>query len=554
MANENNTNVDENQEYDAEFVRNMEVIAARDPQSRTAEEDCMLASWYFMQSEGKDQELLQNAVDLLMRHAITLYESPIWNYHVGMCYYYLRQPESAMRYLEKASADPEYTEPCTQYLNSCRETLQVPVFAHNFAERCQECYRNLLEEVPRLLTDIRQQFESPEGISSELNDRVRKLLNFAFARVSFSISCEKEPGALVLDPVITIKPVGSIARALQIRYFIEHAPGELTQLIRLRLGQQRDESLRIPLNEGKDSAGLEDVSCYIARRNNDYNVYLYCSKLKDQLEANVYSAYSLYLSLAYAALGELASLTQHVTFDVIYDDKAPDDAQGEAVALTDLYQWLVNAGVRLDQSEDDLFTSSYRDYDFSVAPPSGAAGGCSASATADRNVAPATAAAAHEDSPESAAAASSGSGDAVPAVNVLADRTDIKTGSSRTFQLINEFSGNSYKMTDELHQNGSVAGYLAVEAASVFGINAKVSFDDLIGQIHDAINGSQDAQLGVVTGQAVGSHFYYIDFISWDLLSILSNALAVFSKYGIKPSFGTFRRSVPTVFLSDRQE
>lgn len=515
MSNENQSlNEGQEQEFNAEFVQAMAVIENKDPAKRSVEDDCMLASYYFMLSEGKDRSKIEQALEIFLRHGVTLYESPIWNYHVGICYYYLRQPEAAMRFLSKAKQDEEYGATSAQYLQSCIDILQIPNFAHNFTERSQECYKQLLEQVPSLLKEITEQYQSPNGISKELHKKVMELLNIAFARVSFNLSCTQEPGSQVWDPTITFEPMGNIARALTINYFIEHAPKELTQLIKLRLGLPRDSSFS--LNFGKTKLNHDSVKCFVNKRNDDYHVFLHCPQLKNLLKDDFYAAYKMHLDLANSALGEIGALSQRITFDVIYELKAPDDSILGPVPLSCLYDELTKLQVKLDGPTKELLDSSYRDYEPNK--PS----------VANDKLEP-------HDSVK---------------CTIVPDRSDVVKGYSRCFQLINEFKGNDYRLTDELHENGAVAGYFAFEGQKIFALNSPIKFDEFLSKLQETICDELGSDDALLVGQATGSQYYYVDFIAFDLKALLERVLPLFAIFDIPVYFGTFRSIVPPVSLS----
>lgn len=505
---------DVEQELDNEFVQAMQVIEHKDPAKRSVEDDCMLASYYFMLSQGQDRERLQQALDIFLRHGVTLYESPIWNYHVGMCYYYLRQPEAAMRFLDKAKRDAEYGNTCAQYLQSCIDMLQLPVFSHNFTERCQECYKKLLAEQLPLIKAIKEQYQSPTGISKELKEQVTKLLHYAFARVSFSLTCTKESDESVLEPTITLEPMGNVARALQMRYFIAHAPHELTALLKIRLGLPYDP--KFALNFGKTKIGLANVNCFISKRNDDYHVYLHCAQLKNLLKEDFYVAYKMMLDLANSALGEIAALTQRVTFDMLFDLKAPDNAIAGPISLDKLREHLISLGVALNKSDKELFESSYRDYE------------------------------------KEKEAVKSETDEAIKCT-ILPDRSDIVKGYSRCFQLINEFKGHDYRLTDELHENGALAGYFAFEGEKIFSVNSPINFEDFLDKIHNALCDDLATDSAVLVGQATGSNYYYIDFIAWDLTLVLERVVPLFTQYQVPLYFATFRSIVPPITLSSER-
>lgn len=510
MSQENKTdNSGSDQEFNAEFLQAMAVIESKDPAERSVEDDCMLASYYFMLSEGKDRTRLEQALEIFLSHGVTLYESPIWNYHVGVCYYYLRQPEAAMRFLNKAKSDSEYGATAAQYLQSCIDMLQIPAFTHNFVERCNECYKHLLDEVPSLINEVREQFLSPNGISKELHTKVNKILNYAFARISFNLSCTQEPNAQVWDPTITLEPMGNVARALAINYFIDHAPKELTQLIKLRLGLPKDSNFALAF--GKTKLNLDSVKCFVTKRNDDYRVFLHCPQLKNLLKDDFYAAYKMHLDLANSALGELGALTQRIGFDVIYELQAPDNSILGPLPLSCLYDELNKLGVKLEGSTQELLDSSYRDYE-------------------SANLVAANESSDHKSDIK---------------CTILPDRSDIVKGHSRCFQFINEFKSNDYRLTDEMHQNGAAAGYFAFEGQKIFALNSPIKFDEFLNKLQEALGDE-----AVLVGQATGSSYYYVDFIAWNLSAVMDRVIPLFNVFDIPLYFGTFRSIVPPASLS----
>lgn len=469
-------------EIDNEFEQSMLLIERKEPKDRSVEDDCMLATYYFMLSQGQDRQRLEQALEIFLRHAVTLYESPIWNYHVGMCYYYLRQPEAALRFLDKLKNDAEFGDTAQQYLQSCLKQLELPDFTHSFTQRSQECYAQLLKAQLTLIKEIKA------GITKEVKDKVQELLHYAFARVSFSLSC---PGN---EPIITLEPMGNVARALQMQYFIDHAPHELTSLLKIRLGLPYDPNFT--LDFGKTKLSAHNVQCYISKRNDDYHIYLHCAQLKNLLKEDFYVAYKMLLDLSNSALGELNALSQRITFDMLFELKAPDNVIAGPIELSALREQLSSLGVNLTSSLEQ----SYRDYEQAKSE------GCT----------------------------------------LVPDRSDIFKGHSRCFQLINEFKGHDYRLVDELHQNGVLAGYLAFESEQIFSVNSPINFEDFLNAITKTLNEHES----VVVGQATGSRYYYIDFLSWDLSATLEHIVPLFGHYHVPLHFGTFRSIVPPITLN----
>lgn len=337
-------------------------IAQKDINKRNVEENCILAGYLLMRSKGVDQEKISECIDLLLRHANQMYQVPMWNFYLGVAYLYSGQVHVALRYLNVAVDDVEFNVSCQKYLTVCINELQMPELNPNFSQGCSKCYEALTAELDNLSTKIKQEFASESGVGHETYRKVSEILSLAFGRTAFNLDVESSSNTAR----IVLLPVGNIARALQMQFFIDNYPALFNGKLIVSLARSRNENFSIAFK--KTQITSKNVKCYLAPSVQGLKVYMYIKELREYLNEDFYGAYKMHLDLFYSAIGELAAACNHITFEALLKNEIPKDSDGQSFTLDRLYNKLLEKGLVLDGSNDELLERSFASYENDFKP------------------------------------------------------------------------------------------------------------------------------------------------------------------------------------------
>ena len=347
---------------DDETDAEAQAIAQKDINKRNVEENCILAGYLLMQSKGVDQEKISECIDLLLRHANQMYQVPMWNFYLGVAYLYSGQVHVALRYLNVAVDDVEFNVSCQKYLTVCINELQMPELNPNFSQGCSKCYEALTAELDNLSAKIKQEFASESGVGHETYRKVSEILSLAFGRTAFNLDVESSTNTAR----IVLLPVGNIARALQMQFFIDNYPALFNGKLIVSLARSRNENFSIAFK--KTQITSKNVKCYLAPSVQGLKVYMYIKELREYLNEDFYGAYKMHLDLFYSAIGELAAACNHITFEALLKNEIPKDSDGQSFTLDRLYNKLLEKGLVLDGSNDELLERSFATYENDFKP------------------------------------------------------------------------------------------------------------------------------------------------------------------------------------------
>ncbi|MCI6863545.1 hypothetical protein [Anaerobiospirillum succiniciproducens] len=347
---------------DDETDAEAQAIAQKDINKRNVEENCILAGYLLMHSKGVDQEKISECIDLLLRHANQMYQVPMWNFYLGVAYLYSGQVHVALRYLNVAVDDVEFNVSCQKYLTVCINELQMPELNPNFSQGCSKCYEALTAELDNLSAKIKQEFASESGVGHETYRKVSEILSLAFGRTAFNLDVESATNTAR----IVLLPVGNIARALQMQFFIDNYPALFNGKLIVSLARSRNENFSIAFK--KTQITSKNVKCYLAPSVQGLKVYMYIKELREYLNEDFYGAYKMHLDLFYSAIGELAAACNHITFEALLKNEIPKDSDGQSFTLDRLYNKLLEKGLELDGSNDELLERSFATYENDFKP------------------------------------------------------------------------------------------------------------------------------------------------------------------------------------------
>ena len=449
----------------------------------------------------EDQKLYQRALDLLLSVEGGLEEAVredpdaahTWNFRVAYAYYYTDQEGKALPHFEKALEARPGDEDTLEFIDRCRNSLALPVGVRPFRERTREGWASFLQGEGELRAMLDR--EDREAVGRELVERCAELLSPAFADVAFELGHNGEKYELILTPE------GDRTRLFQLAYFQKHVPQELLDKWNILVGRTRSSGFGLRMN-GQDITP-EDVQVWAEKtEDNGVGLRLYCEKLAPLWKEDQNQVYHMIYILLDQSLGELAAMRY-----VDYLDILDTPAEGAAMTLDQLADFVaaeVDPEGWPQANDPELAGERYTAYE---GKPSE-----------------------EEEWPL---------------------RADVYVGVTCCVPLLKGyFQGDDYYM-DRLHRDGVVPGFFYYP---LDGVDRK-DILDLRDQLEQAITARCGEGVVTFTGGATGTSLGYLDFIAWDLRTLLDAAVEVFAGAPMAwAAFHSFRFAVPGIGLKREEE
>lgn len=371
--------------------------------------------------------------------------------------------------------------------------LSLPINIKPFRMRTEEGWASFLTGEGELRALMEE--EDREAVSERLVSRCTELLSPAFADVAFELGHNGEKYELILTPE------GDRSRLFQLAYFRQHAPRELLKSWNIKVGRTRSENFGLRIY-GQDVA-LEDVRVWPEKtQNSSLNLKLYCEKLAPLMKENEGQVCNIIYILLDQALGELAAMRYVDRLEVL---EAP--AERESIPLNHLAGFVAR---QVDPegwpraNDPELAGERYTAYE---GKPSE-----------------------EEDWPL---------------------RADVYVGVTCCIPLLNGYFQNDDYYMDRLHQDGVVPGFFYYPLDGV----DKKDILNLRDQLEQAIEARCGEGIVTFTGGATGTAFGYLDFIAWDLRTLLDAAVEVFAGAPVDwAAFHTLRSNAGSIGLKAEQE
>lgn len=373
------------------------------------------------------------------------------------------------------------------------ENLSLPIGIKPFRVRTGEAWAAFAagEGELRALLDVKDR----GAVSERLVARCSELLSPAFSSPAFELGHNGEKYELILVPE------GDRTRLFQMTYFQKHAPGELLERWNILVGRTRSKSFGLRM-DGQDVC-LEDVLAWVEKtEDNGVGLRLYCGKLAPLMGEHEGQVYNMLYILLDQALGELAAMRYVDYLDIL---KAP--AAGESIPLDRLADYVA---AEIDPegwpraNDPELAGERYTAYQGEPWE--------------------------EKDCPL---------------------RRDVYAGVTCCVPLLKCYlQGDDYYM-DRLHQDGVVPGFFYYP---LDGVDRK-DILDLRDQLEQAIGARCGEGVVTFTGGATGTALGYLDFIAWDLKTLLDSAVEVFAGAPVAwAAFHTFRGDADGVGLKQEKE
>ena len=483
------------------IVDALEAISAEE---RTPEMDMELARAYNNladSSEPEGRKLLHRALELMQSHEEELGDTYSWNFRMGYAYYYLDQEGRALRYFEKAlelhpGDDPKLNtrQDMEELIDSCKKSISLPQFSECFRERTENWWETFAEMEAELRQMMDEDKDHTRG--AELVAQMQGTLNLVFDEISFEMGFNGEKYELILTPE------GDKVKLFELVYFQKHAPKEVLEHWNILVGRQPLQNIGLRTEDGWDISG-DDVQIWLEEQGeNSFAISAYCEKLLPMLREEEGRAWWMLTTLTDQVLGEIPHMRYIDSFDVLEEPKAEP-----SFLLSQLPDKLREQGLELS-TDPEAYLESYLGYKME------------------------------------------------PNEDPDADwRLDTMVGSTCCVPLINGYLNADNDFMDDLHADGTVAGFFCYPLDTLREEEGSQKIFDFRDKLEEVLTGGDGSEVLTLTGGATGLYCGYVDFIAWDIQEALNMAKEFFEGTDIPWAiFHTFRREAGSVPLKQQDD
>ena len=483
------------------IVDALEAISAEE---RTPEMDMELARAYNNladPSEPEGRKLLHRALELMQSHEEELGDTYSWNFRMGYAYYYLDQEGRALRYFEKAlelhpGDDPKLNtqQDIEDLIDWCKKGISLPQFSECFRERTEDWWETFAE----MESELRQMMDEDKDHTrgAELVSQMQETLNLVFDEISFEMGFNGEKYELILTPE------GDKVKLFELVYFQKHAPKEVLEQWNILVGRQPLQNIGLRTDDGWDISG-EDVQIWLEEQGeNSFAISAYCEKLLPMLRDEEGRAWWMLTTLTDQVLGEIPHMRYIDSFDVLEEPKAEP-----SFLLSQLPDKLREQGLELS-TDPEAYLESYLGYKME------------------------------------------------PNEDPDADwRLDTMVGSTCCVPLINGYLNTDNDFMDDLHADGTVAGFFCYPLNTLREEEGSQKIFDFRDKLEEVFATDEGSEVLTLTGGATGLYCGYVDFIAWDIRTALQMAKEFFEGSDIPWAiFHTFRREAGSVPLKQQDD
>ena len=476
------------------FQKIIDALEAIPAQERTPEIDMELARAYNNLGAPSNRPLLKKAIALLKPHEEYFQGDHYWNFRMGYSYYYLDQGGRALPYFHKALEARPDDEDTKRFIEWCETDISRPWFSMCFRERTESAWKDFAEHEAQLRRMMDEDKDHTRG--QELVDRVEGILNQAFDEISFEMGFNGEKYELILTPE------GDKVKLFELVYFQKHATKEVLEHWNILVGRQPIRNIGLRTEDGWDISG-EDVQIWLEEQGeNSFAISAYCEKLLPMLREADGRVWWMLTTLTDQVLGEIPHMRYIDSFDALEEPKAEP-----SFLLSQLPDKLREQGLELS-TDPEAYLNSYLGYKME------------------------------------------------PNKDPEADwRLDVMAGSTCCVPLINGYLNTDNDFMDDLHADGSVAGFFCYPLDTLREEEGTDKIFDFRDKLEEALTDGDGSEVLTLTGGATGLYCGYVDFIAWDIRTALQMAKEFFEDSDIPwASFHTFRREAGTVNLKTPPE
>ena len=466
-------------------------------EERTPEMDSQLARAYNNEADHRTPEgraMLKKAIALLKPHEEYFEGDYYWNFRMGYSYYYLDQEGRALRYFEKALEARPDDEDTMQLIDGCKKGISLPQFSECFRERTEDWWETFAEMEAELRQMMDEDKDHTRG--AELVAQMEETLNLAFDEISFELGVGGEKHELILTPE------GDKVKLFELVYFQKHAPKEVLEHWNILVGRQPVQNIGLRTNDGWEISG-DDVQIWLEEQGeNSFAISAYCEKLLPKLQEEEGRVWWMLTTLTDQVLGEIPHMRYIDSFDVLEEPKAEP-----SILLSQLPDHLKERGLELS-TDPEAYLESYLGYEMK------------------------------------------------PNEDPDADwRLDVMVGSTNCVPLINGYLNADNDFMDQLHADGTVAGFFCYPLDTLREEEGSQKIFDFRDELEKVFTTDEGSEVLTLTGGATGIYCGYVDFIAWDIREALNMAKEFFEGTDIPWAiFHSFRREAGSVPLKQQDD
>ena len=470
----------------------IDALEAIPAEERTPEMDSELARAYNNLADPHKptcKEMLKKALALLKPHEEYFEDDYYWNFRMGYSYFYLDQEGRALRYFEKALEVRPGDDDTKEFIERCKKGISLPQFWECFRERTESAWKDFAQQEAQLRQMMDEDKDHTRG--AELVAQMQETLNLVFDEISFEMGFNGEKYELILTPE------GDKVKLFELVYFQKHAPKEVLEQWNILVGRQPLQNIGLRTDDGWDISG-EDVQIWLEEQGeNSFAISAYCEKLLPMLREEEGRAWWMLTTLTDQVLGEIPHMRYIDSFDVLEKPKAEP-----SFLLSQLPDKLKERGLELS-TNPAAYLESYLGYKME------------------------------------------------PNQDPDADwRLDVMAGSTCCVPLINGYLNADNDFMDDLHADGTVAGFFCYPLDTLREEEGSQKIFDFRDKLEEVFATGDGPEVLTLTGGATGLFCGYVDFIAWDIRTALQMAKKFFEDSDIPwASFHTFRREAGTVNL-----
>ena len=475
----------------------IDALEAIPAEERTPEMDSELARAYNNLADPHKptcKEMLKKALALLKPHEEYFEDDYYWNFRMGYSYFYLDQEGRALRYFEKALEAHPGDEDTKEFIERCKKGISLPQFWECFRERTENWWETFAEMEAELRQMMDEDKDHTRG--AELVAQMEGALNQAFDEISFEMGFNGEKHELILTPE------GDKVKLFELIYFQKHAPKEVLEHWNILVGRQPLQNIGLRTENGWDISG-EDVQIWLEEQGeNSFAISAYCEKLLPMLREEEGRAWWMLTTLTDQVLGEIPHMRYIDSFDVLEEPKAEP-----SFLLSQLPDKLREQGLELS-TDPKAYLESYLGYKME------------------------------------------------PKQDPDADwRLDVMAGSTCCVPLINGYLNADNDFMDDLHADGTVAGFFCYPLDTLREEEGSQKIFDFRDKLEEVFTTDEGSEVLTLTGGATGLYCGYVDFIAWDIREALNMAKEFFEGTDIPWAiFHTFRREAGSVPLKQQDD
>ena len=464
-------------------------------EERTPEMDSQLARAYNNEADHRTPEgraMLKKAIALLKPHEEYFEGDYYWNFRMGYSYYYLDQEGRALRYFEKALEARPDDEDTMQLIDGCKKGISLPQFSECFRERTEDWWETFAEMEAELRQMMDEDKDRTRG--AELVAQMQGTLNLVFDEISFEMGFNGEKHELILTPE------GDKVKLFELIYFQKHAPKEVLEHWNILVGRQPVQNIGLRTNDGWEISG-DDVQIWLEEQGeNSFAISAYCEKLLPKLQEEEGRVWWMLTTLTDQVLGEIPHMRYIDSFDVLEEPKAEP-----SILLSQLPDHLKERGLELS-TDPEAYLESYLGYEMK------------------------------------------------PNEDPDADwRLDVMVGSTNCVPLINGYLNADNDFMDQLHADGTVAGFFCYPLDTLREEEGSQKIFDFRDELEKVFTTDEGSEVLTLTGGATGIYCGYVDFIAWDIREALNMAKEFFEGTDIPWAiFHSFRREAGSVPLKQQ--